>query len=75
MRVLVKKLCLFWGSCFGVRFAYRETAIQLGRHLASSGIALVYGGARVGLVGVLADSVLVGGGKAIGLMPRWVVEN
>ena len=72
---LIKKLCVFCGSSFGVRFEYREAAIQLGRHLASSGIALVYGGARAGLMGVLADSVLVGGGQAIGVMPRSLVEK
>jgi uncharacterized protein (TIGR00730 family) len=58
-----------------VRFEYREAAIQLGSHLASSGIALVYGGARVGLMGALADSVLLGGGQAIGVMPRSLVEK
>lgn len=55
---LIKKLCVFCGSSFGVRFEYREAAIQLGSHLANSGIALVHGGARVGLMGALADSVL-----------------
>lgn len=72
---LIKKLCVFCGSSFGVRFEYREAAIQLGRHLASSGIALVYGGARVGLMGALADSVLGSGGQAIGVMPRSLVEK
>jgi uncharacterized protein (TIGR00730 family) len=72
---LIKKLCVLCGSSFGVRFEYREAAIQLGRHLASSGIALVYGEARVGLMGVLADSVLLGGGQAIGVMPRSLVEK
>jgi len=72
---LIKKLCVFCGSSFGVRFEYREAAIQLGSHLASSGIALVYGGARVGLMGALADSVLGSGGQAIGVIPRLLVEK
>ena len=67
-------LRLLWIKLWG-RFEYREAAIQLGRHLASSGIALVYGGARVGLMGALADSVLAGGGQAIGVMPQSLVEK
>jgi uncharacterized protein (TIGR00730 family) len=72
---LIKKLSVFCGSSFEVRFEYREAAIQLGLHLASSGIALVYGGARVGLMDVQADSVLVGGGQAILVMTRSLVEK
>lgn len=72
---LIKRLCVFCGSSFGARLEYREAAIQLGRDLASSGIALVYGGARVGLMGALADSVLEGGGHAIGVMPQSLVDK
>ncbi len=62
-------------QALGFGLGTEKRAIQLGRHLASSGIALVYGGARVGLMGVLADSVLAGGGQAIGVMPRSLVEK
>jgi uncharacterized protein (TIGR00730 family) len=72
---LIKRLCVFCGSSVGVRSEYRHAAIQLGRHLASSRIGLVYGGARVGLMGALADSVLASGGEAIGVMPRSLVEK
>ncbi len=54
---------------------YAEAAAQLGRDLAKSKIALVFGGGRVGLMGILADSVLAAGGKAIGVMPRALVEK
>jgi uncharacterized protein (TIGR00730 family) len=71
----LKRLCVFCGSSAGNRPFYRQTAEQLGRGLASSGIALVFGGGRVGLMGLLADSVLQGGGEVIGVMPRPLVEK
>jgi uncharacterized protein (TIGR00730 family) len=71
----IKKLCVFCGSSTGNRPVYQEAAAQLGDQLASLGIALVYGGGRVGLMGLLADSVLRGGGEAIGVMPRALVEK
>jgi uncharacterized protein (TIGR00730 family) len=72
---LIKRLCVFCGSSVGVRPEYRQAAIQLGSQLASSRVTLVYGGARVGLMGALADSVLASGGEAIGVMPRALVEK
>jgi uncharacterized protein (TIGR00730 family) len=72
---VVKKICVFCGSSLGVRPEYGEAAAQLGRVLAGSGIGLVYGGARVGLMGALADAVLAAGGEATGVMPRALVEK
>jgi uncharacterized protein (TIGR00730 family) len=72
---VIKSVCVFCGSSAGNRPIYREAATELGYQLANSGIALVYGGGRVGLMGVLADSVLQAGGKAIGVMPRALVEK
>ena len=72
---VIKKLCVFCGSSMGNRPVYREAAARLGNHLATSGIALVYGGGRVGLMGVLADSVLAAGGEAIGVMPKALVDK
>jgi uncharacterized protein (TIGR00730 family) len=71
----MKRLCVFCGSSSGYRSVYQEAAAQLGKQLAASSIALVYGGGRVGLMGVLADSVLRAGGEAIGVMPRALVEK
>jgi len=71
----VQRLCVFCGSSSGVRPLYAEAAAQLGRDLARSKIALVFGGGRVGLMGILADSVLTAGGQAIGVMPRALVEK
>ena len=72
---VIKRLCVFCGSSVGQRNAYREAAAKLGGQLAASRIALVYGGGRVGLMGVLADSVLRTGGEVIGVMPRALVEK
>ena len=71
----IQRLCVFCGSSSGTRRVYAEAAAQLGGDLAKSKIALVFGGGRVGLMGILADSVLAAGGKAIGVMPRALVEK
>lgn len=72
---VIKKLCVFCGSSAGKRPVYRDTAEQLGRYLAGAGITLVFGGGRVGLMGVLSDSVLRSGGEVIGVMPRALAEK
>jgi uncharacterized protein (TIGR00730 family) len=71
----IRRLCVFCGSSVGVRPAYTEATLELGRKLAKSRVALVFGGGRVGLMGILADSVLAAGGQAIGVMPRSLVEK
>jgi len=71
----IQRLCVFCGSSSGTRPVYAEAAAQLGRDLAKSKIALVFGGGRVGLMGILADSVLAAGGQAVGVMPRALVEK
>jgi len=71
----IQRLCVFCCSTSGTRPVYAEAAAQLGRELAKSKIALVFGGGRVGLMGILADAVLDSGGQAIGVMPRALVEK
>ena len=71
----IQRLCVFCGSSSGARPVYAEAAAELGRELAKSGVTLVFGGGRVGLMGILADSVLAAGGEAIGVMPRALVER
>ena len=63
------RLCVFCGSSTGNRPAYRQAAEQLGRVLVERGIELVYGGGNIGLMGVLADTVLARGGKVTGVIP------
>ena len=67
---VIKRLCVYCGSSAGVEAAYREAAARLGTLLAQSGVELVYGGGRVGLMGVLADAALAAGGRVTGIVPR-----
>ena len=54
---------------------YRIATVALAREFVSRGIGVVYGGASVGLMGVLADSVLAGGGEVIGVLPRALADR
>lgn len=65
----MKRVCVFAGSSAGSRPAYRDSAEEFGRVLAARQIGLVYGGARVGLMGVIADAVLASGGQVTGVIP------
>jgi uncharacterized protein (TIGR00730 family) len=71
----VKRVLVFCGSSPGVRADYVAQAEGLGRLLAARRLELVYGGARVGLMGALADSALAGGGTVIGVIPDGVIER
>jgi len=70
----MKTLCVFCGSSLGSQGIYREQAELFGRILAENGIRLIYGGGNVGIMGVLADSVLKSGGEVTGVMPKNIVE-
>jgi uncharacterized protein (TIGR00730 family) len=61
---------VYCGSNFGADPAYAKHAGMLGAELARRRIGLVYGGARVGMMGALADAALAGGGEVIGVIPR-----
>jgi uncharacterized protein (TIGR00730 family) len=63
-------VAVFCGSSFGNDPVYEEAARLTGRTLAERGIAVVYGGGHVGLMGAVADSALAAGGKVIGVIPR-----
>ncbi|WP_027484013.1 TIGR00730 family Rossman fold protein [Rhodanobacter sp. OR87] len=67
-------ICVYCGSSSGRHPEYAEQACAFGAEMARRGIALVYGGGKVGLMGVVADAVLAGGGKVIGVIPRQLVE-
>ena len=68
------KVCVYCASSSKVNSLYVETARQLGKILAENKHELVYGGGSVGLMGVLADSVLEHGGQVTGVIPRFMVE-
>ena len=71
----MKRICVFCGSSLGARPAYREAAALLGRTLAERHIGLVYGGASVGLMGILADAVLDAGGSVVGVIPEALAKK
>lgn len=69
------RYCVFSGSSAGVRPDYAEAAREMGRLLVGEGIGLVYGGASIGLMGVISDAVIDAGGEAIGVIPRDLMEK
>jgi len=69
------RICVFCGSSFGSNPAYSRAAEHLGELFAARNIELVYGGAAVGLMGLLADAVLQGGGRVTGVIPQALVEK
>jgi uncharacterized protein (TIGR00730 family) len=71
----VQRLCVFTGSSPGGHPDYAEAAGELGRALADQGIGLVYGGASVGLMGVVADAAMDAGGEVVGVTPQALVDR
>lgn len=63
-------VCVFCGSSMGARQAYTDAARRVGEALAGAGMGLVYGGGRVGLMGVVADAALAAGGRVVGVIPE-----
>jgi uncharacterized protein (TIGR00730 family) len=66
----MRRICIFAGSNSGIRPEYRQAAHLLGRELVERGLGIVYGGASVGLMGIIADEVLARGGEVIGVLPK-----
>lgn len=69
-----KRLGVFCGAAVGKTGIYKEMVQNLGAWMVQNHIDLVYGGASVGLMGVLADAVLEGGGAVYGVIPRFMLE-
>ncbi len=69
----IKSVCVYCGSREGSRPEYVAAARELGAEMARRGLTLVYGGGRVGLMGVVADEVLAGGGRVVGVIPEFMV--
>ncbi len=69
---MIKRITVFCGSNSGTEKIFEEQAAQLGATLARRDITLVYGGARVGLMGAVANSVLENKGRVIGVIPTFL---
>ncbi|HTE06888.1 MAG TPA: TIGR00730 family Rossman fold protein, partial [Planctomycetota bacterium] len=65
----IRRLCVFCGSSEGNDPVYKAAAQSMGKMLVRRGVGLVYGGGSIGLMGVLADAVLAGGGEVTGVIP------
>jgi uncharacterized protein (TIGR00730 family) len=71
----IKSVAVYCGSSLGINEIYQKQAIEFAKELVKRDIALVYGGASVGLMGTVADTVLSLGGKAIGVIPSLLEER
>lgn len=71
----MNSICVFCGSSIGTRPEYRAGALDLANLLLERKIRLIYGGANVGLMKILADRVLGGGGEVIGIMPQILIDK
>jgi uncharacterized protein (TIGR00730 family) len=71
----MNSVCVFCGSSSGRNPVYQQAAHATGRALALEGLRLVYGGGRVGLMGVLADAALAAGGEVTGVIPRSLFDR
>lgn len=71
----IRALCVYCGSNSGEQPVYIEQAGAFGTLLAQRGIALVYGGASIGLMGAVADAAMAAGGRVIGVIPQALVDR
>jgi len=72
---MLKRVCVYCGSGVGGQDGYTDAARALGRALVERGVGLVFGGGRIGMMGVLARTVLQGGGEAIGVIPKDLMDR
>ncbi len=70
-----KQICVFCGANTGSRLSFEAVAGQLGQTIALAGHGLVYGGGRVGLMGIVADAALAAGGAVTGFIPRHLLDR
>ena len=71
----LKRLAVYCGSAAGADPLFAEAAVELGREMVRRDIDLVYGGGRLGLMGIVADTVLEAGGKVFGVIPEALVAH
>jgi uncharacterized protein (TIGR00730 family) len=70
----VRRLAVYCGASLGAKPAYAAAARAVGEEMARRGIGLVYGGGRLGLMGIVADSVVEAGGEAYGVIPQALID-
>ncbi len=70
----VRAICVYCGSSNRVDERHKDSARRIGREIGERGLQLVYGGGRVGLMGIAADATLAAGGEVIGIIPGHIQE-
>ena len=70
----VRAICVYCGSSNRVDESHKDSARRIGREIGERGLQLVYGGGRVGLMGIAADATLAAGGEVIGIIPGHIQE-
>ncbi len=68
-------ICVFCGSSKGLNPVYSDSARELGELIAAKGHTLIYGGGNIGLMGIVADTVLEKGGRVIGVIPDFLMQK
>jgi uncharacterized protein (TIGR00730 family) len=71
---LPSSICVYCGSSADVAQSYKDAAVHLGREAGERGIEVIYGGGRVGLMGLVADATLAAGGRVTGIIPSHILE-
>lgn len=71
----MKNICVFCGSNAGANTLYAEQAAAFGRLLVANNLRLIYGGGKVGLMGIIADAVMDAGGEVIGVIPDFLMQK
>jgi len=71
----MKRVCVFCGANPGARPVYADVARALGEHIAAEGMDLVYGGGKVGLMGVVADAAMQAGAEVDGVIPEALMQR
>src|SRR5687768_7137681 len=71
----LRSICVYCGSNAGTDPKYREAAETLGKAMAAAEVRLVYGGGSVGLMGILARTVMAHGGKVTGIIPQFLKDR
>jgi uncharacterized protein (TIGR00730 family) len=71
---LPSSICVYCGSSSDVAQSYKDAAVHLGREAGERGVEIIYGGGRVGLMGLVADAAIAAGGKVTGIIPSHILE-
>lgn len=71
----IKNVCVYCGSSARADEIFKQASAELGRILAENGVRIVFGGGRVGLMGIVSDAALNNGGEVVGIIPNHIAEK